>query len=313
MPDQPAAPAAPSHQGVVSAANLLLVAIMKLNRALVPVLLRWIRGRRINWIRRSSRDVYLDLRDNPKDRFLCFGECCAHTYQPSFHHSTSHHNYIDSSFHFADDSEDSDDDTEDAFHKLESSSIPRKSKTDLNQQTESTESFKSQQDSSEDQSSESVALLRKEKPPQDDTPIEKKEFDFVPPFAIPFVKRSIGRKRQQKEIDTVSVEEQYFRLLVAQEEIHRSERVSPFLYQTVLYALVTVMSLILYSVIIIMVVSNYFPMTNEQFVNFSFSLITTATVSEADKLLQVIKKRGLLNFDASRQGNAREVITNTKK
>lgn len=74
-----------SAQSAISAANLLLVALLKLNRALVPVLLRWARTRRHAYIQRSSRDVYRKLlSDNDNNSspslFLCVGACCLPTY-----------------------------------------------------------------------------------------------------------------------------------------------------------------------------------------------------------------------------------------
>lgn len=65
---------------LVSAANLLIVSILKLNRVVVPALLRWQRASRKNWILRSSQDVADDMRKHPGRRSLCVSGCCLFTY-----------------------------------------------------------------------------------------------------------------------------------------------------------------------------------------------------------------------------------------
>lgn len=94
-------------------------------------------------------------------------------------------------------------------------------------------------------------------------------------------------------------EEHYFRLLVLQEERHRRLTVLPLVYQSVLNGWITVISLAGYSFVILLIVGIYFPMDSNQFISFAFSLVATATVSEADKLMQVVKKKKVGNASLS--------------
>lgn len=69
-----------SRAPVISAANLLLVFLLKLNRIIVPALVRWMRARRLEWIENADIDVAKEIRDHPNKRELCAGYCCRDTY-----------------------------------------------------------------------------------------------------------------------------------------------------------------------------------------------------------------------------------------
>lgn len=68
------------RNAVISAANLLMVSLLKLNRVLVPALLRWVRSRRKQWIRRAAMDVARDFAADQTRRRLCAGSCCGAFY-----------------------------------------------------------------------------------------------------------------------------------------------------------------------------------------------------------------------------------------
>ena len=428
-----------SREGIISAANLLLVAILKLNRTFVPVILRWVRGRRLNWIRRASRDVYYDLIYRPRKRFLCYGECCIMTYDLDFdprkysraliqenqfdddsddddeddhelekqqqlpraapkissnvqptqsskplphshlhshphphkqktaHHTTQHQQttqptiaeatrkkstgakppvpshsvspavrqplnsanrppaYLDSG---SDDDEDdhhgagpstsptivdaSDDENSDADNSLVRTSRHRRRGITTTSTTSTTSPGRKSarapsphpQKSSTHPTESTRVLRRHESSIQTQMPVTYgsvpltpplPEDNFVPSVAIPFVERSLGKFGEPIGVRGMSVQERYFRLLVAQEEIHRTVRIIPIMYVSVLYAWVTIMSLIVYSTLIIYIVVRFFPMSGPDCVTFAFSLVTTATISEADKLLKAIRKRSTLS------------------
>ena len=63
------------------------------------------------------------------------------------------------------------------------------------------------------------------------------------------------------------------------------------MYHTTLYVVFTVLSLIVYATVIILISVTEIPMSTEECVFFSFSLVTTGMVSESDKLLKTYKKR----------------------
>ena len=268
-----------SRQGLLSLAHLLLVAGLKLNATIVPVLLRWVRGRRQNWIRRSSGDVSYDLLNQPGKRFLCFGECCNHTYEVGAE-GTSHHIDIEDRMSF--DDKETDDSSEDGQEVIPS---PKTSSNGPVRTKRPSTSLRSK--SSKHESSKEIKHTTVEGKSTEDGFM----FDFVPAMAVPFVERSLGDHSHPDDVQDMSVQERYFRLLVAQEENHRSNKSIPWVYHTVLYAFVTVVSLIVYATVIILISVKDIPMSTQECIFFSFSLVTTGMVSESDKLLKTYKKR----------------------
>lgn len=237
------------REAVISGANLLLVALLKLNRALVPVILRNIRSRRLNWIHNASRDVLHDLIHHPEKRVLCMGDCCLSTYE--MFPPTSR-------------------------PKQQSSSTPTSSDS-----TEAQTNIYSTDTQDHEIATEAQPLL------SDRSSIQNNDRDqtvssLVPNYAIELMYREMN--------GTMSHGERYYRLLAQQEERHRTQRAIPGVYESVVSAWLTISSLIVYSVGIIYLVVTSFPMTKKEALIFAFSLVSTATVSEADKLLQVVKK-----------------------
>lgn len=87
----------------------------------------------------------------------------------------------------------------------------------------------------------------------------------------------------------MSLEEHYYRLLVAQEERHRTLRPTYWVHHAVMYGWMTATALVVFSAVVIALVVKYVDaMTTGERVAFGFSLVATAAVSEADKLLRIV-------------------------
>ncbi|KAI0562576.1 hypothetical protein FGB62_58g120 [Gracilaria domingensis] len=65
---------------VSSAANFLLVFLLRLNHVLAPAIVNIFRVRRDSWIERVTDDVEAELRRDPNSRQLCAGLCCQSSY-----------------------------------------------------------------------------------------------------------------------------------------------------------------------------------------------------------------------------------------
>lgn len=61
-------------------ASLLLLLLLRLNRVLVPWILKLLRRRRSSWVSRVPIDVARELRKRPNTRLLCAGPCCLPSY-----------------------------------------------------------------------------------------------------------------------------------------------------------------------------------------------------------------------------------------
>lgn len=250
-----------SRESAVSASNLLLVSLLKLNRALTPVLLRWMRGRRLNWIRNASRDVLYDLINRPGKRMLCMGECCRETYDIVWDMDQPRIDIKDDSSNIT---------TTDNNAKLPATS----STDDVEDQT--TEDEVDSETRPLVAASDKIQALFSASDSDDWT-----SSALVPNYA----REILGRGKNGK----MSVGEKYYRLLSAQEELHRSQKVIPAVYESVISAWCTVVALVIYSTIIIYLMYTSFPLTKRDIITFSFSLVATATVSEADRLLRSVQ------------------------
>lgn len=237
------------REAVISGANLLLVALLKLNRALVPVILRNIRSSRLNWIHNASRDVLHDLIHRPGERVLCMGDCCLSTYEM---------------FPTASRSEQQSEGTTARSGGTERQ--VNKTSTDVHVGGTVTE----------------TQPLLADRSSINNNDREHAMASLVPNYAIELMYR--------ERDGTMSHGERYYRLLAQQEERHRTQRAIPAVYESVVSAWLTIGSLIIYSVCIVFLVIKSFPMTKREALIFAFSLVSTATVSEADKLLQVVKR-----------------------
>lgn len=251
-----------ARESAVSAANLLLVSLLKLNRALTPVLLRWMRGRRLNWIQNSSRDVLSDLINRPGKRMLCMGNCCRETYdivwdmdQPRI---------------------DLKEDSADASTTDKKPNLPASSSTD-----------EAEDQNTEDEIETETETRPLVAPDKIQSLFSASDTDEWPSSALvpSYAQEILGRAKDGK----MSVGEKYYRLLAAQEELHRSQKVIPAVYESVINAGCTVLALVLYSSVIIYLMYSSFPMTRRDIITFSFSLVATATVSEADRLLRTVQ------------------------
>lgn len=69
---------------VASTATLLLLLLMRLNRVVVPWLMRLFRHRRHKWMSSVPGDVAHEMRKKPKDRLLCAGACCRESYYQTY-------------------------------------------------------------------------------------------------------------------------------------------------------------------------------------------------------------------------------------
>lgn len=407
-----------TRQSVVATANLLLLALLKMNRAVVPVMLRYVRGVRVNWIRRAAMDVYHDLRVGCKQRFLCVGSCCLFTYHLDPKTAISAASHLDVKSHgFGASSSD-----ESIVDQNFKSTIARKSSLNAQnmnkfrakamrppQQPPKQAVLQQGQGDPIRTMSESAVNVRSDAPAPDlltpadydssgETADDEAEIAASPvatagtgggsgvyggvapgvgqgsaaatasvPLMVPgrttgadrwttswqpprwprwlrgsssagaglgvsekstgtesadltghrsgwgamrthavdeqqdiinmpleareMVERSLGKYGDPMSLSGMSVTERYYRLLVLQEEIHRVLKEHPFLYESVMYAWVTIVSLIVYTTIISGVVFYLFPMPGSESIVFVFSLVSMATVSEADKILKSIKKR----------------------
>lgn len=261
-----------SRESAVSAANLLLVSLLKLNRALTPVLLRWMRGRRLHWIRNSSRDVLYDLINRPGKRMLCMGECCRDTY--------------------------------DIVWDMDQPRIDLKEDSaDVSTTDKKPELFASSStDEGEDQNMEDE-VEAETRPLVTSDKIQalfssSDSDDWTSSGLVPrYAREILGRGKDGK----MSVGEKYYRLLSAQEELHRSQKVIPTVYESVISAWCTVFALVVYSTIIIYLMYTSFSMTRRDIITFSFSLVATATVSEADRLLRTVQTNRTKNNLAAKK------------
>lgn len=338
-----------SRETVVSAANLLLVSLLKLNRGLVPILLRWIRGRRTNWIKRASQDVYSDLLSGKNTRHLNGPQIRMLTYGLE-NNGFNDHNNDD----FDDDTDDDDDHEMEAEHKppQHTSLATHAADNASDQDSESGEhdgDGKSGEDDLDDdeiklkktgkeKTSESSKLTKRHASTSTASPVPSEHHAhavsskpkakpavrstqnnygsteipvltgdiIIPSHAHALVRQSLGLEVAEEDEITA----QYIKLLIAQEEKHRREMVSPAVFSTVLNGWVTVLTLILYSTIILVLMGIFFPMEPGRFITFAFTLVATATVSEADKLMQAIKKK---KTETSSSVNAKTPLTDKKK
>lgn len=237
------------REAVISGANLLLVALLKLNRAFVPVILRNIRSSRLNWIHNASRDVLDDLIHSPGKRVLCMGDCCLSTYE-----------------------------------MFPTASRPEQQSEATTPRSDSTaqQINISSADLHADESATETQPLLPDRSSTENNGHGHTMNSLVPNYALELMYRESD--------GTMTHGERYYRLLAQQEERHRTQRAIPGVYESVVSAWLTIGSLIVYSVCIIFLVIRSFPMTRREALIFAFSLVSTATVSEADKLLQVVKR-----------------------
>lgn len=116
------------------------------------------------------------------------------------------------------------------------------------------------------------------------------QFPFrVPAVSLAVVQRSL---RLRPDCESVSLEEHYYHLLVAQEERHRSQTPSYCTRHNTLYMIMTVVALCLFGACMTMCVGMCVDaMSSSEQVMFAVSLVATAAVSESDKLLRVVARR----------------------
>lgn len=82
----------------------------------------------------------------------------------------------------------------------------------------------------------------------------------------------------------------YFRLRVLEEERHRGGAMVPLAYTTVMAVYFTLITLVIYSSVLITLVLTNFKFQTWEAVIFSFTLVSTAIISESETLLQVKEK-----------------------
>lgn len=78
---------------------------------------------------------------------------------------------------------------------------------------------------------------------------------------------------------------------VDRERVRRASAPNPLLYTSFVTVFFTILTIVIYSTVIITLVLTLFPFGPAQAIIFSFSLIATATISEAETLLQKGKSR----------------------
>lgn len=69
---------------IASTSGLLLLILLRLNRVIVPILLRYLKRQRIHWTNRIPTDVAQEMKNNPNLRILCAGPCCRQSYMDTF-------------------------------------------------------------------------------------------------------------------------------------------------------------------------------------------------------------------------------------
>lgn len=279
---------------VISAANLLMVALLKLNRVFIPPLLRLARSRRVEWIRRSSRDVAKSIRENPDDRTLCRGSCCRDTYlveQAELQRRLDRLYALDPVML----------DLWLDNPVMPDTQPPPPPPTNAPPAASTTTGTPAQPDA----------------PPTEQPPVEQDPPPAqFPSLAVPLLPAASPRPAQsQLAPSPLTDDEAYFRLRVLQEERHRSTRVLLFSYTSVMTSTVTAITLTIYSIIIISLVLRFATLDRRESLIFAFSLIATATISEAETLMRNRRRRAIRppNPSGEDQVSARAVVSTTQR
>lgn len=267
------------RNAVISAANLLMVSLLKLNRVFVPASLRWLRSRRRNWIRRSSLDIARELAASPERRRLCVGSCCGGAYGSIMATLGT---------------------------QMEVSKAVRSGKTSTGATVGTTDMTGTTRTDSggwvEAASSEYGTWIEN----------VARTTTAMTPSTAPRPSSSSSTTATDKETEIEASypkvithesgrmffpmppgwgeDEVYYRLRVLEEERHRANQMKPVVYSTVLYVYFTLFTLILYGAVIITVVLTMFTFQAWEAVVFSFTLFATAVISEAETLMQTGKR-----------------------
>lgn len=257
------------RNAVISAANLLMVSLLKLNRVFVPATLRWFRTRRRNWIRRSSADIARELAHTSERRRLCAGSCCGGAYIALINSlggdtvlakgamtSTAYLNWMQIPPITSDDTD-----------EAGTITVPTGSSS---------------------KSGVSVDM----KVAAEHTDIEAGR------HLHPATKDESGRTLIPLPPGW-SEDDVYFRLRVLQEERHRAGSMAPIAYATVYFVYFTLITVVIYGTIIISIVLTSFEFETWEAVVFSFTLIATAVISEAEVLM--MKKTKASKKEKSKQ------------
>lgn len=110
------------------------------------------------------------------------------------------------------------------------------------------------------------------------------------------IRRGGSRKRLPSRPDQVEGEEppqdeEEHKMRVDREQFRRASAFNPLVYTSVVTVFFTILTIIIYSVVIITPVLSIYPFGPGQALIFSFSLVATATISEAETLLQKKKRQ----------------------
>lgn len=245
-------------ESLVSAANLLIVAVMKLNRVIVPALLRWQRSSRQNWILRAAQDVVADVRKNPGLRMLCVADCCLDT-------------YADRSMHIDIDLDHLDLNLTQHLRRNVDRAAPAAPDEDTT-------------------GSPGITPSQSAMPPVPTSTSASRHADVDASGDAANTVALLGGGGDGSASGTLS-EARHLRLLVMQEERHRQLTVKPLVYRSVLLTAFSLLSVVVYCAVVIAVVLILNDMSPRQTVVFIFSLVATAVVSDADMLMAAMRQK----------------------
>lgn len=319
-----------SGETLVSAANLAVVALLKLNRVIAPVVLGWVRSRRKNWILRASKDVANDLRLKPGKRTLCVATCCLHTYQavtdnspellpdpsipsppspPSTPSTPSAPSVLHLSRKASLTPSTSDAPAFPSVSPVLATVGKTATKTVGPQPHRLTADLVDLHDSGGLQVFPEVSFdVEAGLPPRQsataDAHVRKADADtgHEPSARTPWPPmeknaRSLFGNR------VMMSDERYFRLLVLQEEHHRTIQESHWVLKSTVWTVTTVVLLILFISIVVVVVLRFREGNSRENVSFIFTLVATAIVSESDMLMAALNLKKLKSDDSGKDSS----------
>lgn len=255
------------RNAVVSAANLLMVALLKMNRVMIPMLLRWRRGRRQNWIRRASIDVAAQMDRSTARPRLCAGACCGGSFASIIVNCMP--------------------EARDVHPQIVNAWLQAGGDTSAASIAQMVHAVGPKPDRDAGVESDGAVVAYAGKIPPDEDASSASTIGLSHRGKDPVIAQSPDTNDKPYGLTNDDV---YFRLKTLEEERHRSSTVIPLTYTSVMAIYCTILSMIIYASGIIHVVLSSFSFETWEAIIFAFSLVSTAMISESETLMKVKKK-----------------------